>query len=224
MMIANIDPHAATLERKIARGKRLATLRKMVASRKDFASKYEISTGTLQNWERARFGGLTESGVDRMLEILKKEDITATYEWIWLGIGKGPVFSSLARKQKEKSTKKQTINYEDALSNELEKLRSMYPNLTHTIVDSTDMIPHFLPGDTVAGVKVFGDDIEYCDGKYCIIEDEMRNKRVRLIRKSSLKDRFHLQIVNESLEKEVIETNVKLTNAAQIFWTRREEF
>ena len=31
-------------------------------SREAFAEKYQISQGTLQNWETARFGGLTEKG------------------------------------------------------------------------------------------------------------------------------------------------------------------
>ena len=52
-----------TQSSRSARAKRLKRLRKITTlSRKLFSEKYGISPGTLQNWETARFGGLTEKG------------------------------------------------------------------------------------------------------------------------------------------------------------------
>lgn len=74
-----------------SRAKRLRRLRRLTKkSRKDFAVTYKISQGTLQNWETARFGGLTEKGANLVLNALKKEHIYCTFEWLMYGAGIGP--------------------------------------------------------------------------------------------------------------------------------------
>ena len=75
----------------ISRAKRLKRLRKMTGlSRKAFSIKYNISQGTLQNWETARFGGLTEKGAKIILKSLREEGIHCNFEWLMYGAGQSP--------------------------------------------------------------------------------------------------------------------------------------
>ena len=50
----------------VQRAKRLIMLREMSElSRNTLYKRYNIATGTLQNWENARFGGLSEKGAKK---------------------------------------------------------------------------------------------------------------------------------------------------------------
>ncbi len=74
-----------------ARGKRLKFVRKLAGlSRKQLEKKYGISANTVQSWEVAKKGGLTERGAHRILAVIQKEGINCSIEWLLYGTGAPP--------------------------------------------------------------------------------------------------------------------------------------
>ena len=92
---SNIHVNLSTSSKEM-RAQRLKRLRKTSGlSRKDFSKKYNISPGTLQNWETARFGGLTEKGANLIISALKCEKIFCTFEWLMYQSGSGTKFDHI---------------------------------------------------------------------------------------------------------------------------------
>ena len=86
MSNASYDDNTAAS--KSARSKRLMCMRGMIGlSRREFCEKYDLSPGTLQNWEKARFGGLTEKGARRMIAHFKEEGVYSSFKWLMYGEG-----------------------------------------------------------------------------------------------------------------------------------------
>ena len=76
------------------RAKRLKSLREMTGlSRNDFHKRYGIPRGTLQNWESARFGGLTLKGARNIVIAFNAEGIKCDMDWLLHGTGPSPRFT-----------------------------------------------------------------------------------------------------------------------------------
>src|ERR1700761_2930067 len=75
------------------RAERVKFLRKEILrlSRPELARRYHLSTGTIQNWEDARHGGLTENGANKIIEILSSINIQCDLQWLMYGLGKKPI-------------------------------------------------------------------------------------------------------------------------------------
>ena len=84
----------------IARGKRLKTVRVMAGlTRNSLEKKHGISASTIQSWEAAKAGGLTERGLKRIIPILKEEGVFCSADWLFYGIGKPPHPTAFATPQ-----------------------------------------------------------------------------------------------------------------------------
>ena len=65
------------------RATRLKTTREMTGlTRKKFQDRYGIPKGTLQNWESARFNGLTVKGANVIINAFLAEGINCSAEWL----------------------------------------------------------------------------------------------------------------------------------------------
>ena len=85
-----IDQRSNSAERAI----RLKTCREMTGLSRDmFNKRYGIPRGTIQNWETARFGGLTPKGAKNIVKAFHAEGIRVTADWLLHGLGNSPQFS-----------------------------------------------------------------------------------------------------------------------------------
>src|ERR1700732_705203 len=83
--------HAEQVEVRKGRGNRARALRHSLRfSRRKFCERYGIAQATLQNWEDARYGGLSENGAHTLIRAYKNEGIDVAIEWLWYGIGNPP--------------------------------------------------------------------------------------------------------------------------------------
>lgn len=215
-----------------ARADRLRRLRKMTQkSRKAFAATYHISPGTIQNWETARFGGLTEKGAKLMIYALKKEGIHASFEWLMYGAGAPPAIlqtkslidDTLRRRQRAKKQ----ICFSDALKIELEKFYQLHMNAAHMVIQDDSMAPRYHVGQIVAGLMLQGDHVASLIGKTCIIDTHEHGRMVREIWPGTQPGRFHLLAVNhqpnQAGQASKILTNIEIIRAARVIWIRQDD-
>ena len=89
------------------RASRLKSLREMTGlSRNDFHKRYGIPRGTLQNWESARFGGLTMKGAKNIIRAFTAEGINCDIDWLLYGTGSSPKFTESTQGHRNQELKK----------------------------------------------------------------------------------------------------------------------
>ena len=134
-----------------SRANRLKRLRKMTnQSRKSFSNLYGISQGTLQNWETARFGGLTEKGAHIILQALQKEGIHCNFEWLMYGAGHGPSFDRLLNKEQEAIKPKKVLV--SSIDEDLKTFQRLNHDTIHMYIPDDSMEPYYSEGELVAGI------------------------------------------------------------------------
>ena len=215
-----------------ARAKRLKSLRKMTRlSRNIFSSRYGIPSGTLQNWESARFGGLTEKGAKIILSAIKAEGIHCNFEWLMYGIGSNPQLTDKLFENIHTHTHiNETSNNQEthantqiaAITQELLVFRKLNPNAVDFVVRDNGMDPLFTPGEYVAGCRRYQENISTAIGQNCIIQAASGEMLLRHLRQGSALDLYTLLCINPlgQVEHPVI-YNIKLTYAAPVIWARR---
>ena len=212
----------STLEQKNLRASRLKKLRKMTNhSRKDFATKYSISPGTLQNWETARFGGLTEKGAKVMLEALASEKIFASFEWLMYGIGESPLIQNISYN----SAIVQNTNYnqskEEIVAKELNMFLNINKDSLYSYIEDNTMEPFYKVGALVAGRARKAEDIKALVNKVCIVVTENNEKLIRFLKPGSKDNLYNLMFFNHHTEQQVSYANdVAIVEAAPISWIR----
>lgn len=219
MSSSNIQTNVSTASKEM-RAQRLKRLRKTTGlSRKDFSKKYNISPGTLQNWETARFGGLTEKGANLIISALRCEQIFCTFEWLMYQSGSGPNFEHIEQTNKNTEKKrKQSTPKEDFLVFE-----NINPNVIHIKTDDNTMLPHFRSNQLLAGTKKPNKQLSNYNGHICIIKTNCLNKLVvRMIQAHPTEEHlFHLVHLNP-LACSITDLNklYKIEYFAPIEWIR----
>ena len=224
------EQHQESHSSRQARAKRLKRLRKITTlSRKLFSEKYGISPGTLQNWETARFGGLTEKGARAMLDFLGQENIFCTFEWLMYGAGNGPTINiqghdSTAGSQTNPQTPAATVPYHLALKTELEKFYQLNQNATHLTIMDDAMAPEFIMGETIAGIKLAPEQFEQAVEQHCIVETVEYGQLLRLVRKHSQTGSYCLISTNRNTPADKIAiTQVTINSMAPVTWKRKQD-
>ena len=210
-------------DQKLLRAERLKKLRKMThLSRKAFSNKHSISQGTLQNWETARFGGLTEKGAHIMIESLRMENLYCSFEWLMYGVGNSPIIDSEAIKLP--IAKPSTHNQTDIIKEELKLFTSQKQQTKHFYVTDDAMTPLYMPGTTLAGKTRLGKDICSVVNKVCIVETSNHTTLLRYIRKGTEHNRFDLiSLNNKTRVEQAFILNTELVSATPISWVRTED-
>lgn len=218
----------------LARGKRLKTARMMTGLTRDaFRQKHGISASTIQSWESAKAGGLTERGANRVLPALHKEGIACTIDWLLYGIGNGPqptsnVLLSLSSQQTEASSLYETrlqhsASSEDwAIIQELSAFRHLHPNAADLLVSDDGMEPHYHVGDYVAGIWYSEEKIAEALDADCIVKTAKNITLFRRLKKGSQPGLYNLMCTNPSTT--VFKTtlyNQSLISVAPVVWHRR---
>ncbi len=204
-----------------ARGERLRIVRMMTClTRHAFQEKYNISASTIQSWEAAKAGGLTERGAMRILPVLHKEGIHCTADWLLHGIGQGPHPTQILHPQKEDHT---PISEDKAIVQELLAFRQLHANnAIDLVVLDNSMGPHYQIGDYVAGIKYPKEKIAEVVGLDCIVYTVENNLLFRRLKKGSEPHCYNLICINANTS--VYETTLydqELSRVAPVVWHRR---
>ena len=216
--------HSASAE---SRANRLRYLRKLVRlPRRAFDEKYDIATGTLQNWEDARYGGLTEKGAKKILIAFAKEGLHCQLEWLLYGQGEPPqeFHGHKSFPFQEKNFKKATQNPPTQIQKELQLFEQSHPNTVSIHIPDKAMEPILHPNDLVAGIWKYNQDIDNAVDKVCIVQTQNQEVIVRMLKPSQTCGKYHLICSNLSHTLQYpIQYDVQIISAAPIIWIRREE-
>ena len=212
-------------ESKTARSKRLMCLRGMVKmSRREFCEKYDLSPGTLQNWEKARFGGLTEKGALRMIEHFKQEGVYCSFKWLMYGEGEEARFverGGVVSDQPDKSY----ISRRTSFQSDLSAMQALHPNSVGMSIIDDAMAPLLEKGSYILGNKNYSDDaIKRCVNQVCIVETTDGIKFTRLLKSSHKEGKYNLYVYNAlTTAHPATLLEVELQMAAPVFWVRKED-
>ena len=206
----------------VARGNRIKALRKYLRySRRAWCEKHGFPTGTLQNWEDGRNGGLTERGAQRLLGVLNAEGIHTTLEWLLYGIGNDPTGDNGVVTLPQ-TTGNPIKHDHDAITQELQLFLQLHPHGIHTIVQDDGFSPQLALGFHVAGTQHFGHDIIQCLHEDCIVKTQRGKILVRRLESGSQEGLYHLVCTNESSKNTMAPQNdIALFSAAPIIWIRK---
>lgn len=211
----------------LARAERLKRVRNLAnLSRIDMCEGNDLNVNTLKGWEIARFGGLSKSGAAKVVARLAKAGVSCSVDWLLYEIGIPPQVNLLAPEE----VTSDSIIIEDLLilqdkqksqiTEELLLFRSHCPKSLDYLVADESMLPHFLPGDIVAGVKV--KDMNQVIGEYAIIVLENGKELLRQVHKGDSPGCFTLLASNlQANAKDLTLVNARINSMAPIIWHRK---
>lgn len=222
--ILNNDPMSSA----IARGKRLKTARLMAGlTRKGLEKKYGISASTIQSWEAAKAGGLTERGVTRVIPILRQEGVFCNNDWLLYGIGTPPQPTNVHVQQPpsfSSSLIMPELPEHKIIIQELLAFRELNLNVVDFIVFDDGMLPYFNPGDYVGGKRRINDEIAQLIGMDCIIETINNEILLRRLKPGSRSGVYTLICINPDTTVEIPTLyDQQLLSAAPVVWHRRRD-
>lgn len=212
-----------------ARATRLRRLRNLAnLSRKEMCDRFGIKLDTLIGWEVARHGGLTENGANKIIACVANEGVQCSLEWLMYDIGSGPIV--LPNYDKVKSNRfsqlkaPRPISDEDKLIIEdLLHLRTQYRDIIDLVVEDDAMIPQYLPGDHVAGIKHFKNDIPKLIGYDCIMQLTDGKCILRCLHAGTGKNKYTLLCSHTKTKAATpVRYDVELICVAPIIWLRRK--
>lgn len=208
------------------RGKRLRLARNMAGlTREELEQKYGISASTIQSWEAAKAGGLTEKGANRAISVFRQEGISCTIDWLLDGIGSPPQASGAHfHGMREDQPVYSCIPDDQAIQQELGKFRILHAEVLELVVADDAMLPYYRLGDHVIGKPKRGDDIQSLVGSDCIVEmaeGEVLLRRLRVGMDSGAYNLFCTNPDTELLNPTLY--NQKLKSAAAVLWMRRPD-
>jgi len=220
LMTANDEIMAMLKER----AKRIILLREAFRlSRPEFAKALGIPHGTLQNWEEARHGGLSERGALRLIQALnEKLNIECRLEWLLYGTEPAPhILTTLSILPF--GNQPLFLQEEAIIAQELSFFQKLNPNAVDCIITDESMLPCFKPGDHVAGRRFFDQEIDKTINQPCIVHTpENASVLVRIVQIGSEKGLYTLSCTNPAAIKEPVIKNIKLLSTAPIIWMRRK--
>lgn len=204
------------------RAAKIIKLRKYTGlSRQDFAVKYEkfgITRSALENWEIARWNGLTERGAERLEQAFREEGFPVTKQWLLYGNIDEDIFSRTVRF-------KQELLPQEAVIEELRFFHELNSNSVDTVITDDGMAPWLVPGDYVAGKRFIGSEIDSIVNLPCILQLQSGQILVRILKKGRELRSYDLISCNKYLEQsEELLENVELISAAPILWVRKIKY
>jgi len=209
-------------ERRLARGQRLQSIRRSLRlSRKAFAEKFGISIHTLQNWEIAKNGGLSEQRAFNLTALLKANHIYCSTEWLLYGTGPAPSLHDL--NSNDAIDLPYSTLLTDSIQEDLELFYRRHPHrAVHMIITDDGHAPYYQVGDYVAGIRHFGSDFEKLIGEICIIHTQAGEQLVGQLKPGSLADRYHAVYLNPNttLPKPIV-YDLEISMVAPIIWALR---
>ena len=217
-----LSPQDEMLASSQARASRLKRMRRLTfLSRKEFAKKHAFSPGTLQNWETARFGGLTEKGARLILKAFKQEGIFCSYEWLMLGVGDGPVFAKSSRESVQNSASARSLPGV-GVAQELRFFMQVHPGAVSIQLPDDSLEPYMSKGDWLCGVSCNIARRDEILGKLCILELKDGGAVVRYVKEITLDGLVSFVAANPFSSAQFLqEENVLVRRVVPILWWRQ---
>ena len=211
--IVVIDEKTTPHERGV-RLKMLRSLSKLM--QKELGAKCGVSESTIINWEKGRFGGLPLDGANKVVNYLIKENVYCTVDWLLYEIGDGPRLIG-GRNKTHSAIAHLGSNEKTSITDEILVFRKHFPDAISLLVNDDGTEPFYQPGDYVAGIKHYGNDIEKCIGLTCIVQTSDGKEMLRSLRKGENKRLYTLLCTNPNtkLQKPTL-YNISLNYAAPI--------
>jgi hypothetical protein len=170
----------------------------------------------MQNWEDARYDGLSKVSANKLINAFRKSGLEVGLDWLLYGEGESPLGAS-----NHSTPTPLTSSTEEALiAQELLLFHQHNIETTDMIIADSSMAPAFLPGDWVAGKRYFEKNIEKALHHPAIIQTLDGQTLLRIIEKSSQEGFYDLL----TMTAETTLKNAKLFSAAPILWMRRKAF
>ena len=212
------------------RAMRLKSLREMTGLSRDmFKKRYGIARGTLQNWETARFGGLTIKGAKIILRAFQAEGVQCSIEWLLHGVGSGPQFSDQITHtfgtyhQQSNAAHQQQYDKEiGIIAQELLYFRQNNTDAIDFVMNDDAMEPYYMLGYYVAGIRRYNAEIEHAVGSHCIVQTADYGTTVRLLKLGDEIGTYHLFALNmDATVNRPIIYNADVISAAPVIWCRK---
>ena len=209
-----------------ARAKRLRVLLDMVPLTVEaFCKKYGFSSTTVKYWMRAKGGGLTGKGAQRIVEATLREGVLCQAFWLMSGKDSFPQYIDVRQqKQVKKSLKLLPRDYYlKKMNEEIDLFCRSYENTIILQIYDDGMNAPFNINDYVGGILVYGNNIQTLVGDDCIVETADHQHLCRRITQGTEIDHYNLVCTNQ---RTTVTTpnqyNVKLNGAAMIsrFWKK----
>jgi HTH-type transcriptional regulator, cell division transcriptional repressor len=212
-----------------ARGKRLHYIRKELLrlSRHALQERHKdlkISERSIENWETARFKGLKEEHVERLLRAFKREGVICEKYWLLDGEGSPPIFEGAFRQISTSTDTKESHEASEItkITQELRSFKASYIDAVDAIVQDDGLAPCFRPGEWVAGIRHIGDDIKNVAGSLCIVQTQEGATLIRKVEKGEKEGLFNLTATNPNFKDNMpSQENIELLSAAPIIWWRK---
>ena len=212
-----------------ARGIRARAFRQALRySRRALAQKYPfLKEGTLQNWEDARFGGLTENGARQLAKAYNSEGLDCREEWLFYGIGSSPFETSFAvgtTNLRLNQLAEPKVDYQTLVTKELDLFHQCYTNSVDAIIADDGLHPGLWLGDHVAGVRYYAENLDQIMHIPCIIQTQLGEVLVRILTPSGSPDRYNLACTNPNttVSQPILE-DIRIFSAAPVLWVLRKK-
>lgn len=205
-----------------SRGKRLRKIRNLSNFTREQLAKYcNISSHTLKRWELGYFGGLPLDGAKTIIDLVAKEGVVCSLDWLLYEIGPGPqVISDFKKTTETQVNNGSSFTSEDDEKNITEELilfRSLYPNVIVCQINDDGLFPYYDVGDYVAGIECRNEMIKKLINKNCIIRLSDGKIITRNLRQGSVDDLYTLTCtnINTTVNTPILH-NVSIASAAFI--------
>ena len=213
----------------VAQGERLRYFRNLAnLTRPALLEKYPGFT--LDRWKMWELGGiqhgLPEMAVPHIMAIAENEKIVLNADWLVYGVGQGP-YRTYDNTPLPTKPVKLTASAEMAqITRELEVFKQGYAHTIVLQIEDDGMMPHYQPGDYVAGVLLPLDATAQALHQTCIIETEpARVRLLRRVRQQHDDQTYQVFCVNEHTQVNFPYMNsIALTKIAPVIWHRRPCF
>lgn len=211
------------------RSDRLRRLRNLAnLTRKDLCEGAGININTYIGYEVGKYGGITKKGADKVINYLEKKGVYSTIEWLMTGFGLPPKVTTDFQSNIDISENINLISLncnqkeECKISEEISLFYKHYTNATGLLVNDDGMSPKYDEGDYVAGVRMFGSEIDDLIGLDCIVQTIEEDFFVRTLSQGRKESCYNLLCINPktNVDQPVI-YDVSLISAASIIWHRR---
>jgi len=169
----------------------------------------DIPSASLKTWENGYFGGLTESGAEKVAEYIKTFNIYCSPTWLLYGIGEPPQVMADDFIQPNEEHAKQ-------IAQEI-LLFHQQNNAVESIVTDETMIPLLYPSYYVGGI--IAENIDRIINQNCIVTDINDHEYIRRLTYGNKPGEYNLICLNPNTEKENLK-NVKIKQAARIVLIR----
>lgn len=202
------------------RAQRLKHLRKLLGlSRPKLGELAGVSFRNLENWEYARFKGLSVKGAEKIVLALKTLHCHCSMEWLLNGMPPAP------RLNVSDASPGMVINPTavtlEQIEEELLLLKKHQSNLIIHQMTTQEMEPIFYAGDYLAGMAVALNEPTQFLTKPCIVQLADHSMLVRRVMKGATEHHFNLVAQETEATPEPYIYNIKPLLIAPIVWLRR---